>query len=94
MAAGALADLGTNLVSQGGARQGAAGSLYSNLLGQGVHNREYARGEGEKAGTGIGSFLRDALGGLLGGKSRGFKLPTSTMGTEGIPGMPRIPGPF
>lgn len=68
-AAGALADLGTNLVSQGGQRLGAAGSLYSMLLGQGAQNRQYARGEGEKMGTSIGSLMFDILS-LFGKKKK------------------------
>lgn len=85
MAAAGLADLGTNLVSQGGQRQAAAGSLYGSLLGQGAANRIYARGEGEKAGTSIGSFLFDILS-RFGGKGGGDK---------GMPGLPGgSSGPF
>ena len=39
------------------------GNIYQNLLTAGAQNREYARGEGEKAGKGIGGFLFDILSG-------------------------------
>jgi hypothetical protein len=68
-AAAALADMGTNMTSQGtGALQG-AGSIWQNLLGQGYNNRVYGRQEGEKAGTGIGGLIFDILSGTFGKKS-------------------------
>lgn len=74
-AAQQLSGLGTGLVSQGGSQVNAAGGLFQNLLGQGYNNRVYARGEGEKAGKGIGGFLFDILSsGFGGGKKSG--LPT------------------
>lgn len=85
MAAAAMADLGTNLISQGGSRQASAGSLYQSLLGQGANNRMYARQEGEKAGTGIGGFLFDILSSFGGGSG----------GKKGMPGLPGgSSGPF
>jgi hypothetical protein len=60
-AAQQLSGLGSGLIEQGGSQMNAAGGLFSGLLGQGAANRQYARSEGEKAGTGIGSFLFDIL---------------------------------
>lgn len=84
-AAAALADIGTNLTGQGGQRMDAAGSIYSNLLGQGSQNRQYARGEGEKAGSSIGSLLFDILSGAS-------KLGGGQKGMSGLPGGQS--GPF
>lgn len=66
MAAGAVSDISTNLLSQGGGMQQNASSLFANLLGQGYNNRVYARGEGEKAGSAIGGLLFDTLSGTVG----------------------------
>lgn len=97
-AASAISDIGTNLISQGGARMGAAGSLYGNLLGQGQTNRTNAQQTGAQTGSSIGSFLFDILSGLGGGKA---KMPGSTMGlppfggNSGFPGLPGgSSGPF
>ena len=79
MAAAALGGLGSNLVGQGTSALSGGGSIYSSLLGQGMQNRQYARSEGEKASTGIGSFLFDILSGSLGkmGGGGGGLIPTS-----------------
>lgn len=68
-AAAALTDIGQTQTGMGGARTGAAGSIYSNLLPQGYQNRVYGRQEGEKAGSTIGGFLFDILRGVGGKKS-------------------------
>jgi hypothetical protein len=73
-AAAALMQGGSGLVGQGSSILSGAGSLWSGLLGQGFENRKYARGEGEKAGTGIGSLLFDVLSGF-GGKKGGSSSP-------------------
>jgi hypothetical protein len=87
-AANALADLGTNLTSQGGQQQNAAGSLFANLLGKGFENRKYAREEGGKASSAIGSLLFDVLSGI-------WKPKGSSGGGAGIPGLPGgQAGPF
>lgn len=65
-AAAALSGLGGTFLGAGGGLTEAGGNLYSNLLGQGFSNRTYARGEGEKAGTAVGSLITDILGGFLG----------------------------
>ena len=78
-AAAALMEGGSELVGQGTTTMANAGSLWSGLLGQGFQNRTYARGEGEKAGKGIGSLLFDILSGFGGGQ-RG--------GGAGMPGLP------
>lgn len=84
-AAGALADIGSNLTGQGTTAFGNAGNVWSSLLGKGFENRKYAREEGEKAGTSIGSLLFDILSGF--GKKGG--------GGKGIPGLPGgTAGPF
>lgn len=70
-AAGALGQLGTTLTGQGGQMMNASGNIYSRLLGEGAHNREYARGEGEKAGSSLGSLIFDVLNGTLGKKKGG-----------------------
>lgn len=70
-AAEALTGIGQTQTQQGAPMLGQAGSIYSNLLGQGAANREYGRAEGEKAGTGIGGFLFDVMNagaGALGSK--------------------------
>jgi len=84
-AAAALMQGGTNLISEGNAAFGNAGSIYGGLLGQGFANRKYAREEGEKTGSSIGSFLFDILSGGFGKKGGG----------KGIPGLPGgSAGPF
>lgn len=70
-AAAALTGIGQTQISQGGAQTGAAGSLYSNLLGQGTENRKYARKEGEKTGSSFGGLIFDILKGTMGGKGGG-----------------------
>lgn len=70
-AAAALGQMGAEQTSQGGQRTSSAGSLYANLLPQGMQNRMYGRQEGEKAGSSIGGFLFDVLSSGLGGKKGG-----------------------
>jgi hypothetical protein len=67
-AAGALTSIGETQTGQGAgiastgvSATGTSGSLYSNLLGQGTQNRQYARGEGEKFGSGFGGLIFDLL---------------------------------
>lgn len=69
-AAGALADIGSNLTGQGTTALNAAGGVWQNLLGEGQKNRVYGRQEGEKAGTSIGSLLFDVLSGSFGKKNK------------------------
>ena len=76
-AASALSEMGSNLIQAGGNQVGAAGSLFGNLLNQGYNNRVYARSEGEKAGSSIGSFLFDILNGSFGKKGGGGGLYSS-----------------
>ena len=47
-AAAALAGLGTDTMKVGAPMLGQAGSIYTNLLGQGANNRAYGREEGER----------------------------------------------
>ncbi len=77
-AAAALTSIGETQTGQGGAlagtgvqATGASGSLFANLLGQGSANRQYARGEGEKAGKSFGGLIFDMLSGVGGGKKSG-----------------------
>ena len=63
-AAGALMQGGQGLIGEGNAASQAGAGIWQNLLGQGYQNRVYGRGEGEKAGTGIGSLLFDVLSGF------------------------------
>lgn len=84
MAAQQLMAGGQGLVGQGTQALGAAGSLWGNLLGEGAQNRQYARGEGEKAGTSIGGLIFDILSG-------GWKRKPAA-GLPGLPGGSR--GPF
>jgi hypothetical protein len=71
-AAEALTGIGQTQTQQGIGAAGQAGSIYSGLLGQGAQRTEYARGEGEKAGKGVGGFLFDLLSGFKGkGKKPG-----------------------
>lgn len=71
-AAQQLMGIGGEQLGTGAPMLGQAGDIYSNLLGQGAVNRAYARGEGEKAGTGLGGLLFDVMS-SGGGKS--FKNP-------------------
>jgi hypothetical protein len=71
-AAQGLASLGLPLTELGQRGAGQAGSLYGNLLEQGAINRQYARGEGEKAGAGLGGFIFDILKGTLPGGKKGL----------------------
>ena len=66
--AGALTDIGQTQTGQGAAisqagsaATGASGNVFANLLGQGATNRTYARGEGEKFGSGFGGLIFDIL---------------------------------
>lgn len=63
-AADALTGIGQTQTAQGLGATGAAGSIYGQLLGQGAANRQYARGEGEKSGLGIGGLLFDLISGM------------------------------
>lgn len=65
-AAAQLGDLGSRLTGQGATATHGAGQLYGNLLGQGFDNRKYAREEGEKASSSIGSLIFDILNGTVG----------------------------
>lgn len=65
-AAEALTGIGQHQISAGSPMLGAAGSIYSNLLGEGAQNRQYARGEGEKAGKSIGGLVFDVISGGFG----------------------------
>lgn len=83
-AASALSDIGTNLVGQGNTAFSNAGNLFSGLLGEGFANRKYARSEGEKAGSSIGSFLFDILSGFgKGGGGGGGMYAPNTSSTPG-----------
>lgn len=62
-AAEALGNLGTETTRTGVPLYNTAGNVYTNLLGQGSNNRQYARREGENTGAAIGSLIRD-VGGL------------------------------
>jgi hypothetical protein len=89
-AADALSKQGDSLLSMGGQQLNAAGGLFQNLLGEGFANRKYARQEGEKAGSGIGSLLFDVLSGF-GGKNSGvsgglYKSPSFGTPTDYIGG--------
>jgi hypothetical protein len=59
-AAEQLGKLGSDYLQNAAPLYGTAGGVYSNLLGQGARNREYARGEGQKGGEQIGAIIRDA----------------------------------
>jgi hypothetical protein len=72
-AAQQLMGIGSEQLGTGAPMLGQAGDIYTNLLGQGSANRQYARGEGEKAGTGFGGLLFDIMSGTGGGKA---KLPS------------------
>jgi hypothetical protein len=64
-AAEALTGIGQQQTTTGVGASGTAGSIYSDLLGQGAGNRRYARAEGEKAGQGIGGLLFDVASGVF-----------------------------
>ena len=74
-AAGALGEIGGQLIGQGAPMLSGAGNIWSNLLGSGFDNRKYARGEGEKTSSGMGSLIFDILQGTLGKFGR-EKLPS------------------
>lgn len=78
-AAAGLTSIGETQTGQGAPMIGQAGSIYGNLLNQGAQNREYARGEGEKTGTGFGGMIFDLLSGALKTKGRGL-LPSKSFG--------------
>lgn len=63
---------GAGIAGQGSAATGQAGSIFSQLLGEGAANRQYGRQEGEKFGQGFGGLIFDLLSGL-GKKSGGQK---------------------
>lgn len=97
MAAQALTDVGArqaatglSTTETGGNLAQSAGSLYSNLLGQGQANRVYARREGENAGRSIGGFIFDILSGTLGQKGAPNlgKVPTGSVND-----IPKLLGP-
>src|SRR6266571_679626 len=88
-AASTLASIGQGQQALGAPMLGQSGAIYSNLLGQGTANRQYARGEGEKAGAGIGGLIVDVLRGTKWGGRRGsyptgggggFSIPSDTAG--------------
>jgi hypothetical protein len=67
-AAAALAGMGGQMTGQGTAALMGAGNIWQNLLGQGFNNRAYAREEGNKAGSAMGSMVFDILSGSFGKK--------------------------
>ena len=62
-AASALTSIGQTQQAQGAGQIASSNSVYSNLLGQGNLNRQYARGEGEKGGKALGGLVFDLLSG-------------------------------
>lgn len=75
-AANALTSIGQVQQQRGAGMTAQAGATYSNLLGQGSINREYARGEGEKAGDRIGSLIFDTIRGVGGSFGKKPLLPS------------------
>jgi len=88
MAAEALGNLGLNMGNQAGALMGTAGNVYGNLLNSGAHNREYARGEGEKTSTAIGGLTRDISEAVF----RPGKQPSTPVVAPPLKEIPRAPG--
>lgn len=87
-AAAAVTDIGTNLLGQGGQRLGAAGQLWSGLLGQGTLNRNYADANAQQSGKDFGSSLFDIASAAYGmyGSGRGASGGYRGVGTPGYPG--------
>lgn len=80
LAAQGVAQVGSELLGTGAPMLGQAGSIWGNLLGQGMNNRVYAREEGNRAGQAWGGLIFDILNGTLGkfGKKPavgGFDIP-------------------
>ena len=78
---------GAGIASTGVSATGQAGNIFANLLGQGTENRKYARGEGEKFGSGFGGLIFDLLSGVKkkgagGGSSGGLGPPAWTGGYD------------
>lgn len=65
-AAGALGQLGSNLVGEGTRTLGQAGNLWGSLMQPGMANRMYARQQGQEAGNSMGGLIFDILSGTLG----------------------------
>lgn len=69
MAAQQVAGIGGEQLGTGAPMLGQAGDIYTNLLGQGAQRTQYARGEGEKAGSAAGGLIFDVMSGF-GGKKK------------------------
>lgn len=98
-AADELGRLGTTLTGQGTAAYHSAGGIYDSLLGQGYKNRVYAREEGEKAGSSLGSLIFDILNGTgkqIAGKggSGTFQNDKPLAGGTGLPSFGPAAGSF
>jgi hypothetical protein len=91
-AAEALGNLGTETTRTATPLYNTAGNVFTNLLGQGAGNREYARGEGTKAAEQVGNITRTA-GDLAAGVFKPkFKVPQPTAGSPTSGGMyPGVP---
>jgi len=73
---------GAGLAGLGVSASGQAGNIFTNLLGEGSRNRQYARGEGEKFGTSFGGLIFDILSGTMGKSGgKGFLPSRSLAGT-------------
>ena len=85
-AAGAVANIGTNLLSQGGARLGEAGNIWGRILGDSSKNLWSAQQRHDVAGTQFGKSLFDVLqagaAAYAGRSTGGYRGP----GTLGYPG--------
>lgn len=86
-AAAALSSLGPTLTGQGATSTSAAGTVWSNLLGEGARNRVYARQEGENTGTEIGKLIFDTIAGTSWGRKNVPQTGPPAPG-GGYPGYP------
>ncbi len=66
-----LGNLSGTLLGSGSSLLSSGGNVWGNLLTAGSENRQYARKEGEKSATGIGSILFDILSNIKFGKGGG-----------------------
>lgn len=85
-----IADIGGRTSATGGDLLQSSGNLYSSLLSQGAANRQYARGEGEKAGGSIGGFLFDIISGMGNKGPGGLKTLKSRPLTSGLGWAPKL----
>jgi hypothetical protein len=82
-AATALGALGSDMAKTAAPLYGTAGNIYSNLLNNGLYNRQQAMAEGSKTGAAAGKLVADLGGSVAGALAKRTTQPKKASGTPG-----------